>query len=85
MDALARDIQSGDGVANAAIAEAAERLREQHAEIERLRAFLRRHSRMDSPHMDGTANYRMAGNIGRGRSLWDAIASRDAKAKTDDA
>ena len=28
MDALARDIQSGDGVANAAIHEAAERLRE---------------------------------------------------------
>jgi hypothetical protein len=31
MDILARDIQSGDGVANAAIAEAAERLRELHA------------------------------------------------------
>jgi hypothetical protein len=28
MDVLARDIQSGDGVANAAIAEAAQRLRE---------------------------------------------------------
>jgi hypothetical protein len=37
MDILARDIQSGDGVANAAIAEAAQRMREQAAEIERLR------------------------------------------------
>jgi hypothetical protein len=33
MDVLAREIQSGDGVANAAIAEAAERLREQEIEI----------------------------------------------------
>ena len=34
---LARDIQSGDGVANAAIAEAADRLEKQQQEIEKLR------------------------------------------------
>lgn len=33
---LSRDIYSGDGVANAALAEAAERLREQHAALRRL-------------------------------------------------
>ena len=36
MRVLARDIQSGDGVANAAIAEAADRLEEQHARIAEL-------------------------------------------------
>ena len=36
MDALARDIQSGDGVANAAIHEAAERLRELERERDNL-------------------------------------------------
>jgi hypothetical protein len=36
MDVLAREIQSGDGVANAAIAEAAERLRELAADSKRL-------------------------------------------------
>ena len=42
MRILARDIQSGDGVANAAIAEAADRLEEQHthiAELERQAAI----------------------------------------------
>lgn len=34
MDILARGIQSPDGVANAAIREAAERLREQDAELQ---------------------------------------------------
>ena len=34
MDALAREIQSNDGVANAAIAEAAQRLRELMAKLE---------------------------------------------------
>lgn len=34
LDVLAREIQSGDGVANAAIAEAAERLRELEARLE---------------------------------------------------
>lgn len=38
MDVLAREIDSLDGVANAAIAEAAERLRELLAEVERLSA-----------------------------------------------
>jgi hypothetical protein len=37
MRALANDIQSEDGVANAAIAEAAQRLEEQSAKIKRLR------------------------------------------------
>ena len=37
---LARDIQSGDGIANAAIAEAAGRLEEQEAKIVRLEAAL---------------------------------------------
>lgn len=38
MRILARDIQSGDGVANAAIAEAADRLEEQHTHIAELEA-----------------------------------------------
>lgn len=38
MRVLARDIQSGDGVANAAIAEAADRLEEQQAHIAELEA-----------------------------------------------
>ena len=36
MDVLSREIQSGDGVANAAIAEAAERLRELAADEKRM-------------------------------------------------
>ena len=36
MDMLARDIQSGDGIANAAIAEAAERLRTLNADNHKL-------------------------------------------------
>ncbi len=38
MDVLAREIQSGDGIANAAIAEAAERLRELDARVKELEA-----------------------------------------------
>jgi hypothetical protein len=38
MRILARDIQSGDGVANAAITEAADRLAEQQARIAELEA-----------------------------------------------
>jgi len=38
LDILARDIQSDDGVANAAIAEAAERLRELQAQVDALLA-----------------------------------------------
>jgi ethanolamine ammonia-lyase large subunit len=41
MDVLAREIQSGDGIANAAIAEAAERLRSQELEIGTLTMRLR--------------------------------------------
>lgn len=37
---LAQDIYSGDGVANAAIAEAADRLEEQHIQIRNLLASL---------------------------------------------
>lgn len=37
---LAQDIQSDDGVANAAIAEAADRLEEQHIQIRNLLALL---------------------------------------------
>lgn len=40
MRALAHDIESSDGIANAAIAEAADRLDQQAAEIERLQAEL---------------------------------------------
>ena len=40
MRALANDIQSEDGVANAAIAEAAQRLEEQQARIKRLEESL---------------------------------------------
>ena len=40
MRILARDIQSGDGVANAAIAEAADRLEEQQEEITELKKFI---------------------------------------------
>ena len=40
MDALARDIQSTDGVANAAIAEAAQRLRELDEEQRNLMAYI---------------------------------------------
>jgi hypothetical protein len=35
LDVLAREIKSGDGVANAAIAEAAERLRELNREVDK--------------------------------------------------
>jgi predicted component of type VI protein secretion system len=41
MDVLARDIQSDDGVANAAVAEAAQRLRQQHEKIQNLTRALR--------------------------------------------
>ena len=40
MRILARDIQSQDGVANAAIAEAADRLEEQQEEITELKKFI---------------------------------------------
>lgn len=40
---LAQDIQSDDGVANAAIAEAADRLEEQHIQIRNLLALLEEH------------------------------------------
>lgn len=43
MRILARDIQSGDGVANAAIAEAADRLEEQQAEIHAQKARIAEH------------------------------------------
>jgi hypothetical protein len=42
MDIIARDIQSDDGVANAAIAEAAQRLREQQEQIERLTGIIQK-------------------------------------------
>jgi len=41
LDILARDIQSGDGVANAAITEAAQRLRQQDIKIQKLTRALR--------------------------------------------
>jgi hypothetical protein len=40
MDVLAREIQSSDGVANAAIAEAADRLRELAADLESMDAVM---------------------------------------------
>jgi len=53
MDVLARDIQSGDGVANAAIAEAAQRLRELEWEIARLESASRiDYNRADTARLD---------------------------------
>lgn len=46
MDVLARDIQSDDGIANAAIAEAAERLRELRHENNVLCDFINREMQM---------------------------------------
>lgn len=42
MDVLAREIQSGDGIANAAITEAAQRLRDQEQDSAKLRQEIRR-------------------------------------------
>ena len=47
MSILAHDIQSGDGVANTAIAEAADRLEEQQEEICKLKIELDKMKRKD--------------------------------------
>jgi len=43
------------------------------SDLDALRTFVEKHSRTSGHKMDGTAQYRMTGAIGRGRSLWDAI------------
>jgi len=44
-------------------------------ELGALRQFVEKHSRTSGHKMDGTAQYRMTGVIGRGKTLWDAIES----------
>lgn len=55
MRVLARDIQSGDGVANAAIAEAADRLEELQARIAELEQASNRVTLDSSDHFPGSA------------------------------
>ena len=44
------------------------------SELDALRQFVEKHSRTSGHKMDGTAQYRLTGAIGRGRTLWDAIS-----------
>ena len=74
---LARTIQSGDGVANAAIAEAAERLDAQTVEIARLKAMLADLVDYDLCYVGGEANTEDP------RSLWNRVKRARAVLKSE--
>jgi len=54
------------------------------SELDALRQFVHKHSRASGHKMDGTAQYRLTGAIGRGRSLWDAINRAENKTEMGD-
>jgi len=54
------------------------------AELDALRHFVEKHARTSGHKMDGTAQYRMTGAIGRARSLWDAINRAENKTEMGD-
>ena len=55
---LARDVQSGDGVANSALCEIADRLEEQQATIRHLRAELCNASAVAMEHVEAIKTFR---------------------------
>lgn len=83
MDALAREIQSGDGIANAAIAEAADRLRETLKANERLDGLLAQRDErivallqeVEERRRDAQKDMALVGRLRR--ALTDAIATYD--------
>jgi len=87
MDALARDIQSGDGIANAAIAEAADRLRETLKENNRLDGLMAQRDErivallqeVDERRRDAQKDAALVGRLRR--ALADAITTYDPTRK----
>lgn len=87
MDALAREIQSGDGIANAAIAEAADRLRETLKENERLDGLMAQRDErivallqeVGERRRDAQKDMALVGRLRR--ALTDAIATYDPTRK----
>lgn len=79
---LARDIQSEDGVANAAIAEAAERMREFVEALEFVRDELVEDGSPDCPGHDHVvrgrwdANGKPCAKCARWKSVWDLVGER---------
>ena len=54
------------------------------SELDAVRQFVEKHSRTSGHKMDGTAQYRLTGEIGRGKSLWDAINRAENKTEMGD-